>query len=717
MILNHVNRLLSSVKDWLDQGRWFQKSLFISGFILSLAFFLHYREVRIDHLELNSIAKKYVLAQVEFDFLDVEKTRLFREESLQDIGVIYYFDDEEIYKAESRINEEVIKDPKWRKKFASLTFEDLMHANNAIRDALLDVEFTDSRTVQKLEQIGMDDYTFLVCNMDQKSGKLMSSFWDQIEKFVFPDSIGEAASFMLEKYKAYPWKIEEDFDVRHLLRRKIKQQIPMKVTHVAAGTRIIDAGELVTRRHINMLQQMKKVLTEEKHLLKPLTILGSLLFSTILVFVGLIYFYKFQSKILKSFSKMSLIGVVILMTLTMAKLVEFFILHQPSHLVDMCRFCPYLLFSSIVLSILIDRTVALVVSGFVALVLGFTLAKESHAFIIMNLSTAVMGIIWTKGVSKRKEIFYICSKVFLCSIPLLFALNFLENQYWNKQVTNDLLTSGLFSLGIAIVIIAILPILESTFGIVTDMTLLESGDPSHPLLRRLSLEASGTYQHSLGVANLAEEAALAIGANALLCRISALYRDIGKIIQPNYFTENLREGFNMHQLLTPAESAQVIIQHVTEGIKLAENANLPNPIIDIIREHHGTTLVYSFYHQQVEKNRIKSLGVEEKYFKYAGPTPQSRESAIIMISDSIEAAYRCLHLTEEKVSKEFIEKIVDEKIREDQLDSSGLTFDDLEAIKKAILRSLLAIVHVRTAFPQKPRIVPPPTVGATPELT
>jgi putative nucleotidyltransferase with HDIG domain len=341
---------------------------------------------------------------------------------------------------------------------------------------------------------------------------------------------------------------------------------------------------------------------------------------------------------------------------------------------------------------------------------------ESHAFIIMNLSTAVMGIIWTKGVSKRKEIFYICSKVFLCSIPLLFALNLLENQYWNKQVTNDLLTSGLFSLGIAIVIIAILPILESTFGIVTDMTLLESGDPSHPLLRRLSLEASGTYQHSLGVANLAEEAALAIGANALLCRISALYHDIGKIIQPNYFTENLREGFNMHQLLTPAESAQVIIQHVTEGIKLAENANLPNPIIDIIREHHGTTLVYSFYHQQVEKNRIKSLGVEEKYFKYAGPTPQSRESAIIMIADSIEAAYRCLHLTEEKISIEFIEKIVDEKIREDQLDSSGLTFDDLEAIKKAILRSLLAIVHVRTAFPQKPRIVPPPTGGATPEL-
>ncbi|MGH2612200.1 MAG: HDIG domain-containing metalloprotein, partial [Rhabdochlamydiaceae bacterium] len=237
---------------------------------------------------------------------------------------------------------------------------------------------------------------------------------------------------------------------------------------------------------------------------------------------------------------------------------------------------------------------------------------------------------------------------------------------------------------------------------VTDMTLMESSDPNHPLLRRLSLEAPGTYQHSLSVANLAEEAALAIGANALLCRVSALFHDIGKIIQPNYFTENLRDGFNMHQLLTPLESAQVIIQHVTEGIKLAENANLPQPIINSIREHHGTTLVYYFYHVQIEKSQVSSLGIEEGFFRYPGPTPQTRESAIVMITDSVEATFRCHNTIDEKIISDLIEGIIVDKIREHQLDASGLTFDDLEAIKKAIFRSLLAISHVRPTYPSRP---------------
>ncbi len=699
MIQKMINRLLSGVKHWLDTGNSFQNALFISFFVASLAFFIHFREVRIDHLELHSIAKKYVLAQVEFDFADAERTRILREESLQDIGLIYYIDDEEIVNAEQKIQDELIKTSEWRKQFPSLTFEELMNASDAIRNTLFTVEFCDERTVQKLEQMGMHRYRFIPCDISH-----IQTFWDAVEKITFPQ-MGDASRLIFEKYRNYPWQIYEDFEVRHILRRKIKEQIPVKITHVEAGSRIIDAGDMVTRRHLSMLQQMKKVLTDEIHLLKPITILGSIVFSSLLIMIGFVYLYKFHLPIFRSVSKMSLIGVVVLTTLTLAKLSDYFILHQPGHLVDMCRFPLYLLFPSIILSILIDRTVAVVVSGFIAIVLGITLAMESHDFLIMNLSTAVMGIIWAKGVSRRKEIIVICSKVWLCSLPLIFALHLIENQFWNRQMLNDIVTTCVFSFGTAILVVAILPILESTFGIVTDMTLMEAGDPNHPLLRRLGIEAPGTYQHSLSVANLAEAAALSIGANAFLCRISSLYHDIGKIIQPNYFTENLREGFDMHQLLTPLESAQVIIQHVTEGIKLAENANLPKPIIDIIREHHGTTLVYYFYNVHLEKSRVKTLGVEEGFFHYPGPTPQSRESAIVMIADSIEAASRCQSIVDAKVISDLVESIVADKIRDHQLDSSGLTFDDIEAINKSIFRSLMAVNHIRPAFPTKPKII------------
>lgn len=689
-----------SLYDW----RWVHKSFFVVFFIASLSFFLHFREVRIDSLEMGAVAEKYVLAQVGFDFEDLETTRMLREESLRDIGIIYYFDEEEILKCERQIQDDLIQNSGWREQFPTLTFDDLMKAHDAIGDTLMKVEFTDARTVGKLAQMAINSAEFLPCEGDGKGGRSMDSVWDQVKRFAFPDtSLVEASQFMLAKYRDYPWSFREDFNLRHNLRRLIKERTPIRMTHVEAGSRIINAGDKVTRRHVNMLQQMKKVLTEEQNSLKrPLTLLGSVAFAAILVFMGIIYFYKFHLNVFRSFSKMSLIAAVTLATLCLAKLTEYFILQQPG-LADVCRLPVYLLFASVILSILVDRPVALVVTGFIAIILNITLAMETHDFLIMNLATGIWGIIWTRGVRKRKEIFAICMKVWLCLIPIVVMLNLIKNQLINRQLFYDCAATFVFVFAIAILIVSILPLLESSFGIVTDMTLLESADPNHPLLRRLSLGAPGTYQHSLSVANLAEEAALAIGANAVLCRVSALYHDIGKVIQPSYFTENRGDGVDMHQLLTPLESAQVIIQHVTEGIKLAENAHLPKPIIDIIREHHGTTLVYYFYHIQMEQCRVRSLGVEEGFFRYPGPTPQSRESAIVMIADSIEATFRSYNVSDEKSISDIVERIVADKVREHQLDASGLTFDDLEAIKRAIFRSLMAINHFRPQFPSKPK--------------
>jgi putative nucleotidyltransferase with HDIG domain len=185
-------------------------------------------------------------------------------------------------------------------------------------------------------------------------------------------------------------------------------------------------------------------------------------------------------------------------------------------------------------------------------------------------------------------------------------------------------------------------------------------DPNNDLLRRLTIEAPGTYQHSVVVGNLAETAALAIGANGLFCRVATLYHDIGKMATPQYFTENQQGGANLHQLLTPQESAEVIMAHVSEGVAIARKAGLPEQFIDIIKEHHGTTLVYYFYRKAIDKAGGDKGAVDEKDFRYAGPKPRSKESAIIMIADTIEAASRSL----EKINEETLNELASRLIRE-----------------------------------------------------
>ena len=471
-------------------------------------------------------------------------------------------------------------------------------------------------------------------------------------------------------------------------------------------------------RHIDMLRGMKKQLTEEYNRITPLSILGSLGLSLTLTLVGWFYLKTIYPNVLKSASKKALIASVILFTLILSKLIEYILINNAGHLADVCRFPVFVPLATLLLAILIDRTVAMIVSQFVALILATTLILHHYDhFLVINLVTAVMGTVLVKTVRKRKEIFEICAKIWLMTVPLIIGINLMESATWNYQIVVDLLTSLVSMALIGVIVVTVLPLLESIFKISTDMTLLESGDLSHPLLRRINLEAPGTYRHSLVVAALAEEAAIAINANPIFCRVAALYHDIGKLSQPQYFTENQFTGFNMHQLLSPEESAQVIIAHVAEGVKLAQQYELPPTLIDVIQEHHGTGLVYYFYHAQIEQCRVKAFTVEECLFRYCGPIHQSRESAIIMMADSIEAAYRCLDEFSEKAVGDLVESISRDKIHEHQLDASCLTFDEVEGIKKAMILALVTSAHTRVKYPEKTRSVPWRPLGGSKELS
>jgi putative nucleotidyltransferase with HDIG domain len=276
----------------------------------------------------------------------------------------------------------------------------------------------------------------------------------------------------------------------------------------------------------------------------------------------------------------------------------------------------------------------------------------------------------------------------------------------SRQVDFSTWTEPIFYFGVnAASIFFIYPLamaFERLFSITTDFTLLELGDTNHPLLKELMNKAPGTFHHSLQVGSLSEAAANAIGANALLCKTACLYHDVGKIKRPYYFTEN-QSGENEHDSIKPSMSAMIIKDHVNQGVILAQEAGLPKIIIDFIETHHGTTTI-RYFHNKAVQNAEEGETVDEKLFKYDGPLPFSRETAIVMLADTVEAASRAMKQPTYSRLESLINKLVDAKIDEGQLANTPLTFKDVKKIKEVFLTILNGIYHSRVDYPEsKPK--------------
>ncbi|MFZ0565411.1 MAG: HDIG domain-containing metalloprotein, partial [Chlamydiales bacterium] len=357
-------------------------------------------------------------------------------------------------------------------------------------------------------------------------------------------------------------------------------------------------------------------------------------------------------------------------------------------------------FAAILLSNLINTRIAAFATLFLAIVYAMGLAVESVPFLVINVLTALIAILTARGIRRRKEVFIVCGKAWLASAIGILAFDLYDSgSLLTFSFLADMVSTFLFMILTAVLVVGLFPLLESIFRIMTDITLMEFMDPSNELLRRLTIEAPGTYQHSMIVGHLAEVAASAIGANGLFCRVVVQYHDIGKLANPQYFTENQLSGMDMHQLLTPLESSQVIIAHVSEGVALARKVGLPEQFIDIIKEHHGTTLVYYFYHKQIELMGEDKKKVKEQDFRYSGPKPRSKESTIIMIADTLEAASRSLDQFDEKTVVELVETLIAQKMADGQFNESLLTFEELGIVKRTLIQTLLATSHPRIKYP------------------
>lgn len=690
-----------------EQG-FFDKNLTVRmliaiTFLAALFACLHFREVRVEVLELNSISPGYIVAQIDFDFLDEEATAILRQEAVRDLGKIYKLSDKEVRQRRMEFENFLIYNQEWRKYVEDSTFEEMYRVVDWLDKALLQMRFTDPRTLQNMKQIGLaTGFYFVYTPPDTEEGIFIPDhIWKQIRSKAQPNTSfhNETLEFILAFFQKYHWQIEEDITTERLLRKRLQTQVDDAFMHVTAGSRIIDQGERVTARHIAMLQAMKQELRVSRNLWNPMTILGDFLLALLLTGICVVYFRSNHMQVLQSNRRLGLLVTVLVLTMALAKVTEFFLLTSSSNVMEVVRYPIFVAFAAILLASLMNVRIATFASGFLTLVLMLTLAFERYGFMMLNLAAALVAILSTRSLRRRKEIFIVCAKAWVFCVVVIFALHFSQGILWHVGILSDLLSTAIFLVLTAIAVVGLLPLLESTFRVMTDVTLTEYLDPNNDLLRRLSIEAPGTYQHSIVVGNIAETAALAIGANGLFCRVATLYHDIGKIVTPQYFTENQHGGVDVHQLLTPQESADVIMAHVSEGVALARKAGLPEQFIDIIKEHHGTTLVYYFYRKALERVNGDKSKVDEIDFRYAGPTPRSKESAIIMIADTLEAASRSLEHVDEKSLKELANRLIRDKIDDGQFNNCLMTLEELSIVVDTLVTTLVAFGHMRVKYP------------------
>ncbi len=362
-----------------------------------------------------------------------------------------------------------------------------------------------------------------------------------------------------------------------------------------------------------------------------------------------------------------------------------------------------------VLAIAYNQVLAALTGFSMTLVVTLANGRSVGEFVVL-MSAVAASVVPLNQVSNRMKLVKVGFWAAVASFLVTWGVNIVESQQLGRLwMDRNLLTTSLQGAGwsflTGFLVSGSLPFIEKMFGVVTDISLLELSDVSHPLLQELVQRAPGTYSHSNGVATIAETAADAIGANGLLCRVGAYYHDVGKMLKPQYFVENMVAGqVSRHESLNPAMSALVIIGHVKDGVELARQHNIPEPLIDFIEQHHGTTLVEYFFHaatKQAESKPDHRFEVQESTYRYPGPKPQSREAAVLMVADAVEGASRTLAEPTPKRIETLVHDIAMKRLLDGQFDECSLTLGELAIVEDSLTKSLIGIHHGRIKYPEQ----------------
>lgn len=681
-------------------------------FTIIIALFIHLRDDSVAALHVGSKSPRYVVAQTTFSFLDNESTIRLKERAVRDVGVLYWLSKDQIKQARTQFDQYWMQDRSIDREW----IRELLIGSEMLAESLLKVRFTDVETMRKMKSVHISTsqtYRPPGAFAEGVAKPLPRNFWDALAKSVFTSArVSEPVrAYILNFYANINWTLSVDHHLEMRLRELLQREVAPARTTVHLGETILARGEKVTDRHVAQYKAMQEALLESRQLGSPVTILGSLILASMFTLGIYLFFNLRASSVLASSKKLLLYGLIVTLALLIGKVTLVFIRQNPSEMIESYSYPLFVPFAVILICVLLrEMSIAIFSIGWLAVLFSIILPVNTQTFLMVNFIASLFCLFNVRGVRKRTEILSMCAKAWVACAAIVVGYSCMSGEGLGAATISALTSLAFFAGFTGILCIGLLPLLESLFEMMTNITLMEYIDPNQELLRRLSVEAPGTYQHSLLLANLAEAAATAIGANGTFCRVAAMYHDIGKISNPQYFTEN-QQGLNPHQLLTPEESAAVITGHVTEGVRLAREHNLPRGIANIIREHHGTTLVYYFYQNALERAGGNRELVDDRPFRYQGPKPRSKESAILMIADTVEAAAHTLDDFSESKLKEVVGRLVAQKAADGQLNHCQLTFEELSRVQRTLIRSIMLTNRARIAYP---KIVPPPGTAQVP---
>jgi cyclic-di-AMP phosphodiesterase PgpH len=458
---------------------------------------------------------------------------------------------------------------------------------------------------------------------------------------------------------------------------------------IQKGERIIAKGELVNELKFQQLESLRSEFESKSgsgYNLKMI-FLGRLILISMALSVFALFMFTFRHDIYNENRNI----VLLLLLITIMVSFTTFVMNMNVTYIMAVPIC----LVPIIVRTFYDTRLALFVHIITIIILGF-LVPNSFEFLFMQLITGIITIISIVHLHHRSQFFFTSLMILISYSIIYVGMTLMQEGSFDQLSRANFLMFGISAL-LTLFSYPLIYLFEKIFGMITDVSLIELSDTNSKLLRELAIKSPGTFQHSLIVSNIAEEAARAIGANSLLARTGALYHDIGKMDMPMYYIENQSGGINPHDDLSYEESARIITGHVIRGIEKARLHKLPETIIDFIRTHHGTR--YTQYFFQKFKNEAGDVPFDESPFRYRGPVPHSKETSILMMADSIEAASRSLKAPTEAEVSEIVERMIDAQIEQKQFRNSALTLKEISTIKKIIKKKLLSVYHIRVDYP------------------
>lgn len=578
----------------------------------------------------------------------------------------------------------------------SITKDELFYSRAADTGTKLLNTVYDRGIVETANKNGLDQYTKIKIVKNKTShDAYVTDVFTLATAIAFADeslnSCTPDEKQLLSKYLKAAFRPDLIFDenLNEVFRKQAFDNVSITRGVVSKNDLIISKGEIISDEKLTELESLRQAVEEDKEgiVAEWPVLLGQLAIVSIAISMLMIFLATLRKDIFADNRKIALIFFLIILTVvfyTQALRINYISLY----LVPCCVL-------PIIIRVFFDTRLALFTHVLTILVLG-SVAPNGFEFVFMQIIAGMVTIFSFAHLRKRAQLFVSVSFIFISYLVCYICLSAIHEGSFDGLSIFDI---GWMAGNVMLTLFSypLIYIFEKLFGLTSDVSLMEMADMNSALLRDLSVKAPGTFQHSMQVANLAEAGIYAIGGNALLVRVGALYHDIGKMDMPLYFIENQISNMNPHDDLSFEESASIIISHVIKGIEKARKNNLPDLIIDFIRTHHGTTMVQYFY-QSYLKNYPDKIAHEED-FRYPGPLPFSRETAVLMMADSVEASSRSLVNHDAETINKLVDTIIESQIKQQQFINCDITFKDISAVKKVFKKMLMSIYHVRVEYP------------------